>query len=356
MKKVTRILGLFCMVGVLAFASSCKKNKETNSSISVSVPQMTETIVDGDRAYIDEGWEFMWHGGDQIMVYNLAEDATQSTMSVFHNVAPLGDAAPLATFQGEDVGAPKEYEYRYFYPVGMVSHNPVELANENRQTFTVSEDQYYYLFDECEPMCMIDPEAMPMSINTDNLHKTVYLKHMFGVGRFIFKAKKNNIVTIESITLTDNFWNLTGDLSVKLHEVDTTKLWNLWNAYDGDVTAEPYATQFVSYAIDELGYLPHPTGKSITLHCLHANPENPLESVGLTLETGSGLNEFNFVLRPLALSEGFTLTLTGTTGADKVPYEKVIDRWATPNIRYATKPGVRNVWEYPAVTEADMHN
>lgn len=351
MKKVTRIFGMFCMVGALAFATSCNKEKETNSSLRIGVPQVTEGFVDGERAYIDELWEFMWHGGDQIMVYNLAADATQSVMSIFHNTNPVGVETKWATFQGEDVGAPKEYEYRYFYPINMVSKDPAELREDNRQTFTVTPDQNYYLFDECEPLCRVDPYAMPMAINTDDLHKDAILKHMFGVAKFVIQAKRNNHIMLESITLHDNFWNLTGDLSVKLHAVDTVQLNALWNEYAGDITAEPFASHFLTYAVQTMGYAPAPTGKDITIHTMHPDENNPLETVGIEIGTGNSMTEVNFILRPLALSEGFTITLTGTAGENNIPYEKTFDRWVNANLAMAIKPGVKHTFNFPVLTE-----
>lgn len=353
MKRVARFFGLFCMVGAVALTTSCKK-KETNTSINVGAPQMTEVVMEGDRAYIDEGWRFMWHGGDEIMVYNLDTDASKSRMSVFHNTNPVGVATKLATFQGEDVGDPLNREYRYFYPINMVSKDLTELRNENRQTFTVSDTQDYYLFEESDPYCMIDPLAMPMSINTNDLHEYAMLKHMFGVGRFLFKTARNQYVTVEQIELTDNFWNLTGTLSVKLHEVDTTQLWQLWNEYNGDVTAEPFATHFATYAVGRMGYLPNPTGKTITMNCTHASFDDPTQMEGIVLEAGRLSTEFNFVLRPLALSEGFTLKLTGVYGDDMTPYELNIDRYAQPNLDYAIKPGIKNTWEYPFLIDYEL--
>lgn len=351
MKKVTRIFGMFCMIGLLAFTTSCKKDQETNSSVRLGVPQLSEGFG-ADRAYIDEEWMFMWHGGDQIMVYNLAEDATQSVMSVFHNTNPVGVETKWATFQGEDVGAPKDYYYRYFYPIGMVSQNPAELREENRQTFTVSPDQNYYLFDECEPLCRVDPEAMPMAINTDDLHKDAVLEHMFGIAHFMVQARRNNHITIESVTLHDNFWNLTGELTVKLHEVDTAQLNQLWNEYAGDVTADPFASHFMNYAVLTMGYDPNPTGKEITLHMMHPDENNPLETVGVEVGTGNAWTEFNFILRPLALSEGFTITLTGTAGENADPYEWTCEKWVNANLEMAIKPSIKHNFTFPVLTEA----
>ena len=358
MKKVTRILAMTCMVGALALASSCKKKQDNNSSASVMIPQMSQVVVEGDRAYIDEDFLFSWHGDDEIMVYNLSSDYEQSVMSVFHNVAGAGHPDPFAVFQGEDVGAPMEYEYRYFYPVGMVSQNPVELSDENRQTFTVSPDQYYMMYEGADPVCMVDPDAMPMSINTDNLHQYAKLKQMFGIANFVFKAKANHFIYIESVTITDNFWNLTGDLTVKLHEVDTVQLQQLWNEYAGDVTADPFFTHFQTYAIETLGYDPAPTGKSITLHCMHPDPENPSVAIPQMIGQTPQLTQFNFILRPLALSEGFTLTFEGYTVENGVeePFVKVYDRWRNPNLAYAMKPAVYKTWmPTTALTMQEMH-
>jgi hypothetical protein len=82
MKKVVRILGLACMAGLLVF-TACKK-KENTSSVNVTIPQMKVVNVDGERAYLNEDWEFTWNQNDEICVYNLSDQFDESTMQIFH--------------------------------------------------------------------------------------------------------------------------------------------------------------------------------------------------------------------------------------------------------------------------------
>lgn len=352
MKKVTRLLGMACLAGMLVFTASCKKTENT-SSVNVNVPQMKVATVDGERAYINEDWEFMWRGGDEIYVYNLSDTYDESVVQVFENVNPLGTESTLATFTGNEVGARKTYGYFYFYPTNMVSGDETELWEENRQTFYVEPIQQWECFDAVNPngtlrpLSQVDADQMPMAINTDDIHETAHLRHMFGICRITLKAKRGSEVRVTHLTVTDNAFNLWGHASVKLHEVDTLELQQVWQEY---VDADPnFAADYAQHIITELGWEPAGDGgNTLEMDCT-TEPEGYV-----VLATTPNLTAFNFMMRPLALSCGFDVDVEfvpgygeGTNGTNILH----IDRWHNANLAYSIMPGMINVWNYPTSIE-----
>lgn len=341
MKKVVRILGLACMAGLLVF-TACKK-KENTSSVNVTIPQMKVVNVDGERAYLNEDYEFTWNQNDEICVYNLSDQFDESTMQIFHNTT---GEAHSATFAGNDVGTRKHFGYFYFYPTTMASCDLEELANNNRQTFTVAPTQHFEAYwTENHEISQTDASQMPMAINTNDIHEHSQLRHMFGIAQITLKAKRNTVAEVASMTITDNVFNLWGSASVKLHEVDTLMLQQVWQEYyDGDDAA--FAADYDSYIIQTLGWLPNNDGgKSITMNCDILDEDgNPC---GVILATTPNKTEFNFMLRPLALSQGFTIDVEFANGVEPLH----IDRWANPDREYSIMPGIINCWNYTTAIE-----
>lgn len=341
MKKVVRILGLACMAGLLVF-TACKK-KENTSSVNVTIPQMKVVTVDGERAYLNEDWEFTWNQNDEICVYNLSDEFDESTMQIFHNVT---GEAHSATFTGQDVGNKKTFGYFYFYPTTMVSCDLEELASDNRQTFTVAPTQHFEAYwTENHEISQVDASQMPMAINTDDIHEHSQLRHMFGIAQITLKAKRNTVAEVASMTITDNVFNLWGSASVKLHEVDTLMLQQVWQEYaDGDEAA--YTADYASYIVGTLGWQPGAiAGQSITMNCDILDEDgNPC---GVILATTPNKTEFNFMLRPLALSQGFIVDVEFANGVEPLH----IESWAQPNLGYTIMPGVINCWNYTTAIE-----
>lgn len=321
MKKVTRIFCAICMMGLLTFVStSCKKNQENGEmTITVSMPSIENV---GDRAYITVGGVFTWHENDFIRVYNLAAeaDAIESTTSVFSKIG--SNTATTARFRGPSVGAKKAEGYRIFYPINMVVGDEEEgleieevLWNENRQIFKVADHQEFSSYElDDHHYSMVDPAAMPMAQRMNKLTDNATMLHMFGVAAFNINAGDTPGVIVDSVVYEDNGFNITGEVSVKLHKVavdDETfgpehNLWNVWDAYQG--LTPDYIQNTLAPALDFLGWMPKPNpGNKITMNCIHENADGVEEGVVLGLAP-YGTN-FNFILRPLAVSEGFTLTV-----------------------------------------------
>lgn len=334
MKKVMRMMGLACMAGLLAF-TSCKKNEDT-AAANVIMPPMSGVSMDGERAYIDEEMHFLWHEKDYIYVYNLSDVYTESVVNVFENTSGEG---PVATFHGTEMGAPKTYNYRYFYPINMVSGDPDELADENRQTFTVDEVQQFEGYEAPgHPASAVDVDQMAMTINTDDLNAYAQLKHIFGMADIRLGGKSGKEVHVQSITINDNAYNLWGTASLKLHEVDMDILTSLLNEYKAGSTN--FANDYATYVINTLGWEPNNDGgQSIILDCTVGDPD------GVELPTGfKQYQDFFFMLRPLALSQGFTFDVEYTV--DGTPKTKHVTTWSDhpEKLQFCMEPGIYKTW------------
>ena len=319
MKKVTRIIGTVCMVGLLAFVStSCKKNQENGEmTINVSIPGVE---TEGDRAYITNYGLFMWHENDQVRVYNLdtEDNAVNSKTAVYTKIGNTSTA--IARFRGPSVGLKKAEGYRVIYPVNMIkgSSDEVEqtLCNENRQIFDVSDRQYFHSYDipGIHHYSRVDPEAMLMAMKLNKLTDEANLHHMFGVATFCLGAAVGTTVVVDSVVLEDKAFNLAGEVSAKLHRFaldDSQGLNYVWdqffNTYQG-FTPE-FVQDVLTPELELLGWDPDEStlGKSITMDCIYEHEDGELK--GVTLGEQPEMTNFNFMLRPLALSQGFTLTI-----------------------------------------------
>lgn len=330
MKRVIRILGLACMTGLLAIATSCKKENTKTTEIEVVIPGMSN--VDGERAYIDSEWQFCWLAGDQIMVYNLDAPDTQTgqTASVCGVYQNTSGQVPRAKFSGPSLGKKLAKDYRYFYPVNMVqpdeasaAANMIALGDENRQTFYVKPVQHYNYFDAPgHPKSRVDVSSMPMSIDTKNLKASATLQHMFGTADIQLLAATDADIVVNKVIIVDNVYHLWGNCTVKLHPVDmdvlTTMIEDEFIPGATSSNLSLYDASFASYVIGDLGWtsqagvypgVPEAANDSVmrtmVLDCVHT--ENG-EQVGVTLnQIPNTPSEFCFMLRPLALSYGFKI-------------------------------------------------
>jgi hypothetical protein len=353
MKKVTRIIGAICMMGLLAFVStSCKKEKDNDeTTINVVVSGFEQ---DGERAYIDANYAFMWHESDYIRVYNLAdeENADESMTSVFSKIG--NSTGETARFRGPSVGAKKAEGYRIFYPIDMVKGTAEEinltLQNGNRQVFQVRDHQQFEAYNTpTHHMSLVDGNAMPLAIDPENLTDNVTLKQIFGVAAFQLRISNQYAeeVVVDSIKLIDNYHNITGDVSLKLHMVNPASLNAVSNEYFEHYSQytdfEDFATRVIAPALSAMGWDPDETstGKEITLNCTY---EHDGGLNGQSVLVAPYYTEFAFMLRPLALSHGFQLLVyvhgmanpVELTDADFYrPGHQTLDyTWATKNRSY----------------------
>lgn len=304
MKRNNRLFFAMCMAGSLALlASSCKKNEE-NNEVMISLPQMEEAgDFDGDRLYIDfnQNNTYKWNGNDEVMFYNLdAEDGTQTIKSVFTTTA-AAEGATNALFFGDDLGAKKDHFF-VFYPTNKIVNGTQSLDVDNYETFSVDDEQQYTLV-KGKPT--VDPTAMAAACETENL-KSFTMKHIFGVLRLKLKGVK----TVQSLELIDNTHNPSGNVTLKLHEVNMTTFSNLMDAYASDYNNSQLTPEDLAAYLQQLGYSSEPEGKTITLDCG--------DGVALSETTQT---HFFFVLRPGALIDGFKVNVYFTDGSnDAIEY------------------------------------
>lgn len=361
MKKVTRIIGAVCMMGLLTFVStSCKKNQENGeATISVVVPGLVE---EGERAYINANFQFVWNENDYIRVYNLAdeENADESSTAVYTKVGTDANQT-TARFRGPSLGIKQPNGYRYFHPVDMVKDNGnadsinSRLCNANRQVFQVSDHQQFEAYvAPGHHYSMVDGHAMPMATEVNKLTDQATLHHMFGSAAFLMRVDpeyNGDPIVVDSILLTDKFHNITGFVSLKLHKVIADDLAYVSNQYFDQYHGftEDYVREVVVPALygvpggdDGLGWMPSVNGQEILLDCTYTHADG--ETKGEAVAMASNNSEFAFMLRPLALSEGFTLKVYLQNHApldlDETDFYRQSDNQQIPHdYSWATKVG-----------------
>ena len=325
MKRVFRILGLAAVVALVAV--SCKKNEGTKS-FNVNVSELkgfqAGPSLDGSKAYFDpnDGYQFKWSEGDNLVIYNLASNYEESATGIFGLTSGAG--THNATFEGGNIGDMKNVGYFLFYN-GEKAHR--DLQEDNRETFTVSAEQNY------DPACKADPTAMVMAckVNQNQVAGTQVqnftMQHIFGYLNVAIadNLDQNNPKKVTSIVVTDAKWNLSGDVSLKLGEVDAETLDGLINQCESTNGGEAYLNALSTY-LNTLGYIGQGEGKSITMNC--NNFQLPWRQ----------WQYFFISLRPGALYKGFTVTINYNDGTSA-------SHTFDANINYLIKPAYfRNVY------------
>jgi hypothetical protein len=296
MKKIVRTMCLVAMVALVA--TSCKKN-EQSTSFNVDFGEVkgfeAAPSLDGTKAYIDvfNGGIFKWNDNDQIMVYNLSSDYTDSKCAVY-NAAPNSEGQHSTTFSGDPIDSKKDLGYFLFYHPTK-AHKEIEAGN--RETFTVARTQNY------DEQYMIDPTSLVMAcpVGEANGHvgSSFTLQHIFGILNVGIGDVWGNKV-VDSIQVQDMKWQLWGNLSLKLPQVSASKfdrLFTLCEASNG--YGATYLTELDQY-LKLLGYEADGKGKQITLNCCN------LEGTGIALPYLQW-KYFFISLRPGALNRGFIL-------------------------------------------------
>ena len=313
---MNKLFSAVCMAGAFAVMfSSCNK-KEDVKSFAVALPQFEETVVDGERAYLDfnDGNKFKWNANDQIMVYNLDAENGENSVKAVYSTDASAEGQTLATFTGDDLGKKADH-YFIFFPASKVSGD--QLDHYNRETFNVPATQQYTLAGNSP---VVDPEALTAACEVSSLTETFTLKHIFGICRVRLKGTK----TVSSIVLHDNAMALSGSVSMKLHEVRMGKFTQLLDKYTlVDNELNPAFVQgWNDYRMD-LGYNAVAGGNDLTLNC------------GDGVKLTSDFQPFYFVVRPGAFIKGFTITVNFTDGTSTI-----LNNYANPLTGYRMRPGV----------------
>lgn len=312
--KRNRLFFAVCMAGSLALlASSCKKNEE-NQEATVSLPQMEEAgDFDGSRLYIDfnQSNTYKWNGNDEVMFYNLDAENGTHTIKAVYTATAAAEGKPTTVFYGDNLGSKKDHFFA-FYPVSKIVNGTSALDQDNFETFSVDSVQTYTVING-NPT--VDPNAMAAACETENV-KTFTMKHIFGVLRLKLKGVK----TVQRLELIDNSFNLSGTVTMKLHEVNMATFSDIMDLYaQGNGSHE----QALATYLQRLGYSSEPDGKKMILDC------------GNGIELSENTQTlFYMVLRPGALIDGFKVNVYFTDGTnDAIEYPN-------HNAAYCVKPGV----------------
>jgi len=291
MKKTNKLFFTMCMAGAFALIlGSCKKNEET-PKVTVNLPAFEEEVE--ERAYIDfsNGALFTWNAGDEMAIYRLALDGSEGQKGVYSADAD-GDGQTSAHFSyqsGEVLGTYGEvegYSYFGFYPAAKVSGDEFDGCYE---TFTVDATQEYTIDPNQNPT--LDPAGMALAADRKSLEGDVALNHIFGVLRL--KLKGTGVVT--KIVVEDKNYSLSGNVSMKLNEVNMATFSELQQTFVESADPEndeAFVTAWAGYK-GTLDYSAKGTGKTMTLN---------VPSVQLN---ASEFTPFYIGLRPGALKYGY---------------------------------------------------
>jgi hypothetical protein len=298
MKRVFKTVCLIAMVGLLAV--SCKKKEEESAKFTMNFGETSGfqagPSFDGSKAYFDptDGYKFKWNAGDEVVIYNLASDYTQSNSEIF---TAATDGARVV-FEGNPIGSRKDIGYFVFYNADKAHRDLKEL---NTETFEVKRTQTY------DPTCYADPTALVAACTTEESadgHASAFtVNHIFGylnvaIGGF------NTGITVDSIVVTDNKWNLTGQLDLRLPEVNASQFNTLLNMLENGNDEDAYVSALNTY-LHQLGYNAHGNqSKSIKLDC---------KGVAVPYHAWK---YFFISLRPGALYKGFSVDVYLTGNGD----------------------------------------
>lgn len=322
MKRMNRFFSTMCLAGAVAFlVSSCNKNDE---KVKMTVGLPTFEVSDpepgeNERVYLDfTANKFKWNANDQIMVYNLDATNGENTVKAIHSTDASAEGQTLATFTGDDLGAKKDH-YFIFYPVSKIVNGAANLDAGNYETFNVPAEQTYTTI-KGNPT--VDPNSLAAACEVDALNNQFSLKHIFGICGLRLKG---NTRTVSSIVLHDNAMALSGNVTMKLHEVRMGKFQQLLENYTIDANGnfnESFVEDWNNYRM-ELGYSAEAEGNDLTLNC----------GDGVQLQVANPTT-FYFVVRPGAFIKGFTITVNYTEGEPDV-----ITQYAAPKDSYKMRPG-----------------
>lgn len=336
MKKILRSV---CMIAVVALAfTSCKKNND-QKEVGIRITGSTESFVDGaieDRAYIN-GNETDFEKDDQIMVYNVnIEEPNKTNYGIYWTTEP-GHDVTWKYSSGTVINHNNlEDLFLAFYPAEIVNNGNLWHGN-NEALFEIVNHQDYRKLNGtvAVPKGTLAMAAQePVAEIVDEIH--VQFRNIMGIMVINMKSASSKVV--ESIVYEDNFFNVTGRVHLKLHEVDSEEL--LWLCNNYDRTNTTYMTRLANY-ITNSGYYVDDAyvamkGKTITLNCgedgVQLNPNTP--------------QQFIITLRPLAAYDGYKLTVNFKDGshAELSTTNGGLDRMIKPNTRKTVN--INNVDNY----------
>lgn len=313
MRKVNRI-GVICFAAMLAvgFASCNKNNTEKTSSFTFEMSTVDGFVADDSKSYVDisaSGVPVKWFDNDQIMVYSV--DATNTVPQTTVYTIASGAGTTAATFSGDEI-TKGSYGYFAFYPSSKV----VGVTEGNFGTFNVPATQNYdaalnFAGTSMAGKAIMDPRGCVGACTTDILNGTTTgtMMQIFGYANVRIKDQSGATSgkTVTSVTITDNYRHLTGNMTINIAELTMPRLnalKTLGNNYcNGSVNIDSYMTQLNSL-LHDMGYSTEPAGFDVTLECAAAN-----------VALNNANKYFIIPLRPGALLKDFVVTVNFNDGS-----------------------------------------
>lgn len=313
MNKLSRIIGMMCLAVLAVGFTSCNKDKvEKSSSFSFEMSEAEGFVADDSKAYIDIAASSVikWWAGDKIMVYSV--DATNTTPVTACFTMDSGcEGTTNATFSGDEI-TKGSYGYFAFYPY----EKAVSVSGGNFGTFNVGETQTYnsaldFAGTSMAGKAFMDPQCVVGACPTDILNGTTTGRFMqiFGYANVRLKDASGATAgkTVSSVTITDNYRHLTGNMTINLVELTTPRLNALktlgTNYSNGTVDIDSYMPQ-LNDLLHQMGYSTEPEGYSVTLNCAAANAM-----------LNNANKYFIIPLRPGALLKDFVVTVNFSDGS-----------------------------------------
>ena len=300
MNKFAKVM---CMIAVVALTfTACKKKEETANSFMFHGDTEQFIVENGDgsdfeKVSIDENNRLQFEAGDEIAIFNMKSVVTESYWKIF-TVQTDGSWTTTGGSMGNTDGC-----FYAFYPAQSVQSTTF-LDNDTRVTFNLQNTQEYAVDGNGRVRI---PNNSLYAAAKDETHTQINdayfsFKNICGILSLKFYSPSGKTVT--SIEVTDAMFNLVGDFTLKIDEVEPTTMTTLFRSYSDDPT---YQSQLAAY-LGVLGYSTNNTDNKITLSCGN----------GVQLGTTKAeATQFYIVMRPLALLNGCTIKVNFSNGTSK---------------------------------------
>jgi hypothetical protein len=283
-------------VMVLAF-TACKKNNTDTQTLVLNCTTEQMRVDDeqpGAKVYLDKKNRIRFEENDLITIISVPDTtdgtvtgATYATYKVVSNAMTKisGDIADTVGSKGA---------YFAYYPGQVTTDMHFDsIGFENRVKFTLAGTQVYR--PDANGLPQVPKGALYIAAK-DGEHKDVTqtsfkFKNICGIlGVRLFSPHG---AIVKSIEVTDNAFNIVGDVTLKIHEVDPEYMTYLFQNFN--MSNPSYVTELNNYLRRVGYYIDGTVSKSVKLDC----------GSGVTLaNNANSATEFYIVMRPLALSKG----------------------------------------------------
>lgn len=303
------------MGAVALLATSCNKNKDTQSMVykcTMDPTELTFTTEQGvwddeesTRLYIDATGQVFFEANDEVMLFNIDEVTPANSECAMYKVSAEGTIGQGAGAEAnlEPVGQAtisneiKDAKYAFF-PGANVTAN---LTNGNRSTFTLSATQEYR---EVNGTPVIPQGALYMAAKIDKAQQgqlqndNFAFRNICGILELKFYSPTQKTVTSIEL-INQGQMNICGDVELIVPGVEPATMTQLFKTYIADPTNAANLEAINEYKT-EVGYNVNNASNTLTLNIPNGKQ---------LASTKADANSFYFVLRPLALQYGFDVVL-----------------------------------------------